>query len=204
MNMKMNIYIKKRHFYYTDYHFGSFSSVQLAWIIDAGWWFWFQCICFVRMHIDVLVYRTELRWAQVRTVYIYFMKTENRNIHAHTYDETMTTTTKTTSLNVWTFDFVKCMVFSVWLFTRLVNSFIRTHNMRMNKWKRKKGESIILHAARLLNIYVFLMMFCYKLHSVFMYDDLISVCVNENHFSATFMRSLSVCMQQRCHTNRKW
>lgn len=48
--------------------FGSvqFSSVQLAWIIDAGWFFGFECSCIVRMHIIVFVYRRmELEpWAQ--------------------------------------------------------------------------------------------------------------------------------------------
>lgn len=93
---------------------------------------------------------------------------KERHKHTHAHDETMTTSTTTTDLDVQAFDFMKCLPFLVWLFTRLVNSFTHTVRDTTREWtnEEKKGESIMLHAVRLLCIYVCLMMFCYKLHSI--------------------------------------
>lgn len=93
----------------------------------------------------------------------------------------------------------------VYSFSQFINTIWEWTNE-----ERKKGESIVLYtqAACLLSIYVFLMMFCYKLHSIYgerWFDfSFAYVGINENDLSTIYMLSPCVCidLQQRCHTNQ--
>lgn len=138
---------------------------------------------------------------------------KERHKHTHAHDETMTTSTTTTDLDVQAFDFMKCLPFLVWLFTRLVNSFTHTygerHNKRMNKWREKRW----IHHAACCTFIVHLRVLDDVLLQItqHIYGNLISARINENDFPATFYvcvhsRRACVCidLQQRCHTNRKW
>lgn len=114
-------------------------SVQLAWIIDAGWF---------RLDVVVLCVCISVCWCMDGTAMsfsensrrIFKKKDKKRQKKTETHTYTMKQWRR---LRVWMFkhSIIKC-IFFCWLFTRLVNSYAHTIWEWMNKWRGKNGEFI--------------------------------------------------------------